>query len=149
MIKTWVKQMRANRTFAEHFRLEHQFHGIVSNYIDETFVIMPTSPLGEQTLLDGVQFSNHSMHLQAKIRTHPDCIRISFHIPDPQISETVIRELKRALVKQLLVFEKRFYSNPIVQYTEKFCIQCIHYKTRPFNKCIENCHFEPKKKGNN
>jgi|GEM_PF-3562527 len=145
MLKNWMKRVLINRTFQEHFQIEHHFHGIVQFHIKETYIIRPISHLGIQMLLDGFHISDHGLHLKAKITVETDKIRVFLVVLDPMDSQTILEELKRTLIRQLLEFEKRFYSNPVVQYVEQFCSGCQHYKSKPFNQCISSCHFQSKK----
>lgn len=140
-----MKQVRPYRTFAEHFQVIHQFHGVNQHHIEETYTIRPVTHLGVQMLLDGVQISDQYLHLKSKIHVHTDSIRISLKVIDPGDAQEVLGQLKRTLVKQLLNFEKRFYSSPVVRYVEKFCSECVHYQSKPLNQCIACCRFQSKK----
>lgn len=145
MVKTWIKSKFPSKTFEQHFCLEHEFHGVIQNHISETFRIKPITPLGLQLLLDGIQINDPSLHLKSKIMVKSDYIKISLTVIDPAESKNVLLKLKKSLVKQLIEFEDRFYSSPIVQYVEPFCSQCVHYQTKPLNQCIATCRFELKK----
>lgn len=142
MLKVWFKQFFPQKTFQAHFRVEHEFHGVIHHHISETFKIRPVSHLGVQFLLDGVQVSDPVIHLRSKIMINSDYIKVCFQVIDPAESKKIINKLVRALVKQLLAFEKRFYSNPVVHYVEPFCKRCIHYQTKPLNQCIATCCFQ-------
>ncbi|WP_134700230.1 hypothetical protein [Ammoniphilus sp. YIM 78166] len=144
MLGVWYKQTFPSKTFHSHFRLEHEFHGIVQHHISETFIIKPVSALGLQLLLDGVQISDPVLHLKSKITIRQDSIHVCFLVIDPTESKKMIQQLIKVVVKQLLAFEKRFYSNPVVHYVEPFCKRCLHYQTKPFNQCMATCSFQEK-----
>ncbi|RXT14967.1 hypothetical protein [Ammoniphilus sp. CFH 90114] len=144
MFKVWYKRAFPQKTFQEHFRLEHEFHGVIQHQISETFRIRPVSLLGLQFLLDGVQISDPLLHLNSKIAIKNDHIKVCFMVIDPSDSRKMLSQLIKTLVKQLLSFEKRFYSNPVVHYVEPFCKRCVHYQTKPLNQCISNCCFQAK-----
>ncbi|HJV45687.1 MAG TPA: hypothetical protein VJ824_08155 [Bacillota bacterium] len=145
LFQTWIKRFLPNRTFTQNFQISHQFHGIIENQIEETYIIQPISDLGLQTLLDGIQISDQSLHLKSRIDVYSDSIKVSLKVIDPIDAQKVLNEVKITLVRHLLNFEKRFYSSPVVQYVEKFCQQCTYNKSKPLNQCIANCRFQPKK----
>src|SRR5690242_19571624 len=108
MLYTWVKRFLPKRTFTQNFQVTHQFHGVVANHIEETYIIQPISNLGLQTLLDGVQISDQNLHLKSRIDIYSDSIRVSLKVIDPLDAQKVLNQVKLSLVNHLVNFEKRF-----------------------------------------
>jgi hypothetical protein len=144
MILNWIKATLTTRTFDQHFMIDHDFLGIINHCIKESYKIYPKSLLGTQLLLEGVQFYDNHLHLEAKITVNRDSIHVSFLVSNPLEAKRIIDKIKKIMAEQLNRFEKRFYSDPVVCYVEKFCNQCLHYETKPLNQCILHCRFEPK-----
>jgi hypothetical protein len=132
------------RTFFEHFDIEHQFHGLQTSRIHESYTIRPKSNLGLQVFTDGIQTYNISLHLRSDILIQPQEIRVSIQVGDPKESEKVMKEVKKIILTHLKDYQGRFYTDPKVKYVQKFCEQCVYYETKPLNQCMKYCQYTPR-----
>ncbi|OEG00054.1 hypothetical protein BHF71_06745 [Vulcanibacillus modesticaldus] len=145
LISHWIDyKFRPNKTFSNHFEIIHQFHGIKLHRISESYVIKPKSILALQLFHEGVHFPNIDLHLKCKIENSKELVKVTFHVFDPEISKSIMKEIKNSLLSQLNIFQKKMDTDPTLNYVKLFCDGCIHENELPLNICIHTCKFEPK-----
>jgi hypothetical protein len=136
--------MTKERVFTEHFSIEHEFHGIHSSRITESFTIRPVSKLGWQVFTDGIQTHNVTLHLKSDIHIQPEVIRVHTQVHDPKESNQVVKQVKQIILHHLKEYQHRLNKDPKVKYVQKFCQRCVYYETKPLNQCMRHCQFTPK-----
>jgi hypothetical protein len=132
------------QTFSRHFEIEHQFHGLQSKRINESYTIRPKSNLGIQVFIDGIQTYDVSLHLRSDILIHPEEICVKIQVEDPKESQKVMKEVKKIILTHLKDYQGRFQTDPKVKYVQQFCDKCVHFETKPLNLCMRHCKFTPK-----
>lgn len=147
----WIEKTRnqlfalisKERVFTEHFSIEHEFHGIHSSRIKESFTIRPVSKLGWQVFTDGIQTHDISLHLKSDIHIQRETIRVHTQVHDPKESDRVVKQVKKIILHHLKEYQHRQDIDPKVKYVQKFCTRCVFYDTKPLNQCMRHCKFTP------